>query len=419
LSVPYVSTVESRWSPILQFLDQPGHEVFVNLPGNSSIGRGEPYVCIAPVLNFYLLSEQRAAGTGEPWVLGTVPEHVVEDLQSGRCLLLLDLSNEAAPYVGDVFDAIHSWAGVRQVPTSSILLVTQNRRLEAAEQSRHGAASIGLACYDYFVLAIARLFALDDASFEKSVGFHPDAIDAAIDADKQKRFLCLNATARPHRAAFVALLGALGIRSDVLLSFHGNNAGGKVEAWAPRDIRDVLERLDAMALLDEVQSLLHAEPVFADIVDKRGNELYDAIDLGLYAATAFSLITETEFSDGEVVRVTEKTVKALCLGHPALVVGNPFSLELVRELGFETFSPFLDESYDVAEMARVRFALLAAELTRLTERPRGAPLRLEPELQDICRSNARHARGGLLRAYRERVEAPFVAEVRARLARLC
>ena len=63
-------------------------------------------------------------------------EHVVEDLRAGRCLLLLDLSNEAAPYVDDVFDGIHYWADLHQIPTSSILLVTQNRRLLAEEQSR-------------------------------------------------------------------------------------------------------------------------------------------------------------------------------------------------------------------------------------------------------------------------------------------
>jgi hypothetical protein len=112
-------------------------------------------------------------------------------------------------------------------------------------------------------------------------------------------------------------------------------------------------------------------------------------------------------------------VKALCLGHPALVVGNPSSLQLVRELGFETFSPFLDESYDSAEMAQERFARLTAELIRLTKGPRDTPLRLAPELQDICRRNARHARGGLLRVYRDSVEAPFVADVTARLSRLC
>ena len=103
--------------------------------------------------------------------------------------------------------------------------------------------------------------------------------------------------------------------------------------------------------------------------------------------------------------MTEKTIKALCLGHPALVVGNPSSLQFVRQLGFETFSPFLDESYDAAEMAQERFARLAAELVRLTEGRRDAPIRLEPELQEICRWNARHARGGLLRAYRSSVEA--------------
>ena len=37
---------------MLQFLDRPEHEIFVNLPGNSSLARTERYVCVVPVLIF-------------------------------------------------------------------------------------------------------------------------------------------------------------------------------------------------------------------------------------------------------------------------------------------------------------------------------------------------------------------------------
>lgn len=32
--------------------------------------------------------------------------------------------------------------------------------------------------------------------------------------------------------------------------------------------------------------------------------------------------------------------------HPFIVYGSPFTLKSLRELGFKTFSPFIDESYD-------------------------------------------------------------------------
>jgi hypothetical protein len=407
---------------MLRFLDASVGGPFSNLPGNSSLSSESPYICIVPVRMIYLLSRQRAETIGQPWVLGGISESTIDDLRSRRCILLLDLSNEGAPDVPDVFEEIYRWASEKAIATSSIALITQNRALASAHSTRHGQGSIGFLCYDYFVMAMAQLFGLDDESFHDKVGFARHEIHAAIDNPKRYSFLCLNATPRPHRIALVSLLRRTGLLADVRLSFHGNKAGSEKEgAENVQQVQRELERLGALDLLDVAQSYLHSDPIYVDRIDRRGNELHDAIDLQPYADTAISLVTETEFTDGQMTRITEKTVKALALGHPTIVFGNPFSLTLSQQLGFQTFAPFIDERYDEALDGKDRFWRVAAELERISRlRRMGDPdgSCLDADLRQICRYNANHAATALTGRYRAAVEQPFIAEVSRRFAEL-
>jgi len=62
--------------------------------------------------------------------------------------------------------------------------------------------------------------------------------------------------------------------------------------------------------------------------------------------TKISIISETtqmEFFP------TEKTYKSLMLGHPFVLYGGRGSLGKLQQLGFRTFGPWIDESYDLAD----------------------------------------------------------------------
>jgi hypothetical protein len=59
----------------------------------------------------------------------------------------------------------------------------------------------------------------------------------------------------------------------------------------------------------------------------------------------FSIVSETSASDNFCF-ITEKTIRPIIYYHPFIVWGNPHTLKQLRELGFETFPEFFDESYD-------------------------------------------------------------------------
>lgn len=64
-----------------------------------------------------------------------------------------------------------------------------------------------------------------------------------------------------------------------------------------------------------------------------------------YNVSAINLVSETNDNDTEIF-MTEKIWKPILAGQPFLVHGNKNYLKKLKDLGFETYGKWLDESYD-------------------------------------------------------------------------
>lgn len=62
---------------------------------------------------------------------------------------------------------------------------------------------------------------------------------------------------------------------------------------------------------------------------------------------------------------TEKTTRCLISGKPFLLYGAPRQLERLRQLGFQTFSEFINEEYDTIEDDEDRFDCIVEEIHRI------------------------------------------------------
>jgi hypothetical protein len=76
------------------------------------------------------------------------------------------------------------------------------------------------------------------------------------------------------------------------------------------------------------------------------------------------LCTET-VTDTPYKAITEKVFKPLANFMPLIFFGPPNTLTLLRELGFKTFFPWIDESYDVELDDRKRAQMIYTEIKRL------------------------------------------------------
>lgn len=63
-----------------------------------------------------------------------------------------------------------------------------------------------------------------------------------------------------------------------------------------------------------------------------------------------SVISEASFSDADnTCFISEKTFKPIMCSHPFMIWGNKNSLQHIREMGYKTFHPFIDETYDTLD----------------------------------------------------------------------
>jgi hypothetical protein len=75
-----------------------------------------------------------------------------------------------------------------------------------------------------------------------------------------------------------------------------------------------------------------------------------------YAASNFDIIVETATKGYNQLFITEKTLRAVALGQPFVVIAGPGTLAYLQRLGFKTYSDFWDESYDTVASCSERFA---------------------------------------------------------------
>jgi hypothetical protein len=122
-----------------------------------------------------------------------------------------------------------------------------------------------------------------------------------------------------------------------------------------------------------------------------------------------SIVTETEFGRNDNHRITEKLIKTLSMGHPAIVFGNPRSLALARDFGFQTFSPIIDEAYDDLIDPKERFDAAMKEIYALQTRLRDQNALERRQLVAIGEANRHHAFSGEFRRhYADVVEKPLI-----------
>lgn len=219
------------------------------------------------------------------------------------------------------------------------------------------------------------------------------AAQAALRQHKPHRFLCLNHISRPHRIMVVAKLAELQALDTSTVSMqplaynsHKRRRQHDRQGLASMSKEDAIdEALTTIHRANIPRGLLSTPrktlewlhdrlPLSLDIdvegVGSRGKPLAWDFNPHHYLNTHISLVTETYFSEGSWLFITEKTCKAIYGVHPFVLAGDPGSLAQLRKHGFETFSPWIDESYDAAFTPGERMALILKEIERLS--------RLEP-----------------------------------------
>jgi hypothetical protein len=354
---------------------------------------------------------KRPGGLDGEFLLDRVEAFCGPDLAAGRCSVVLDMSAEGHPFYRPAFDELHAWCAAIGTSRTRLAIMSQNRTLARSyAEAFRASSSISFLIYDQFISGMAARLELDGEEFRSHFNFEKPTALSDRSTLETHPFLCLNATPRPIRICVLAALAECGILDRVLWSLL-NAASGK-QRTGMKDVEPLMRNLGLEAALPFVNQIMNGEPKFLDAISvNNSNFLIWNIPLSAYQRTFMSIVTETDFSGGDLVRITEKLVKSLVMGHPTIVFGNPGSLDLVRDLGFETFAPLIDEHYDSILDPKHRFLAVMEQIVVVDAILKQDQSRRE-KLVAIGRANIEHAfSGNFHRRYMRAVEYPLVRKM--------
>lgn len=171
----------------------------------------------------------------------------------------------------------------------------------------------------------------------------------------EKLFLCWNRRFRPHRSILLVALDNAGLVSRSYYSM------GKVDPeFQSQRFEDTIPMAHGH-LYDitdqDVSRSAEKLPLVIDGETEIGEMCQDtfAKARNFYQNSLVSIVTETNW-DIPHLTSTEKSFKPYKEKHPFIIVGVNGALKSMRELGFQTFSEFWDESYDEIKDPHLRLA---------------------------------------------------------------
>jgi len=208
---------------------------------------------------------------------------------------------------------------------------------------------------------------------------------------KEKTFLCFNKVNREHRMLLLERMLENNFVSNGFYSFEGE------DNW----MNEIDTLTDDFKHIKENKSIF---PLRLNITRERSNPVTIwPEDLKYFAESYFSIVTETFFFSrnqsihrfhqplvDDSMFITEKTYKCLTLMHPFVLFARPGMLAELRKIGYKTFSPMIDESYDAIEGDGERFNAAWAEIHRLMLKTPEEWIEWQTQIKDIVEFNRAH-----------------------------
>jgi hypothetical protein len=190
--------------------------------------------------------------------------------------------------------------------------------------------------------------------------------DINFSKKRNKKFLMLNRRLRPHRIYSVCFFNQMNILNQFLISYDIDTM--QLYEMNPENMSMHIENEDDVnIILKEFYKLKKDNP--KQIIDYENLEDVWGFNFESkepYLDSYIHITSETTFFEiGGYF--SEKTWKPIGHLQPFIFMGPAYGLEELKKLGFKTFSPFIDESYDLEMDPERRFKMIMDEIYRLSQ----------------------------------------------------
>lgn len=332
---------------------------------------------------------------------------IIQAAKKENVRLLFDLSNEALTYEDDFKNhwlAFHNALEESGISSEKVFLVCSNYHVanhydKWAELNKinYKVNLIGFNYYQHFFSNEFEKNSLVKNRKQDLINTAKKTIEENI--KRKHHFMCLNLKTRIHRTTLLLFFLNRNYMEKGIVTYFGRHSidpsldnfaksdpNVVVQPW--KELSDFVNQLpNGSTLLNEFDRLEKMRPILYDkkheasfmagcqvIANKDDPFLNQGCllipEVEYYGDikqfdSYFEIITETYFSDETTLYITEKTVRAFLRFQIFIIVGCPFTLRYLRSIGFQTFSPYIDESYDEMTDPVQRMTAILREIDKL------------------------------------------------------
>jgi hypothetical protein len=294
----------------------------------------------------------------------TFSDNTIQLLKTGRIKLLINYINEPV-YDDHALRLFESSIRDLGIDDSNIILLSGNNYRDYYKKYPDSKIKIldgilNLQKFSQSLTQYPRIFN----------GLHSDLIrisDLDIKVIRKKKFLCFNKNAnRLHRILLFYFSLKHNFINDSYFSYIWLDPNTNITEILQKYIGSKYQATEYNKLIRDLVPLEF---------DTYGYISKHDIDTGMMTKEFFidsyiHIISETVFFEGDSQHpfFSEKTWKPISNLQPFIHVGSANSLKKLKDLGFKTFHPFIDEAYDSEENPHLRINLIEKELKRLSEK---------------------------------------------------
>lgn len=300
-------------------------------------------------------------------VQNTIPENVIQSAKNKELKIVFDLSYEGWIQAPEII--YKNYILPYNIDSNDLILLTGSA--SAQNDTNTFCESIGIEPFTtIWHLPMMRDIALQLMCKQKSL-YHNNSLKSYKRKNKKftKCFLNFNRRWRYHRPALVGLFKVYDLLDKGYISLSKSD-----------------DNIDWNSAYDHVLNLNHDNAEFTELWINNKHKIRSIPNMTLdfedltenkasldltaniyYYNSYFSVVSETNFfqSIAPSVFFSEKTFKPIAFKHPFILVTVPNSLPMLRQLGYKTFSPYIDESYDMEINDGTRLLKIVDEINRL------------------------------------------------------
>lgn len=232
--------------------------------------------------------------------------------------------------------------------------------------------------------------------------FTEKEFDDLKDTIREKYFLSYNRVIREYRLALISMIYQMELDTKGIISLGAKSVDTEYGGvWVNKITQFLKNKEENKVVSDSLKKLKPLYPIDADgdidanwIYEKDGTKIGGAVGQWSnfshqYKRVYFNVVTESCYFE-DCIYMSEKTFKPISNLTPFIIVSTPHFLEKIKELGFKTFHPWIDESYDEEEDNDKRFFMILDEIKRLCDMSKEEIHKWYYEMEHILKHNQKH-----------------------------